>query len=220
MPHASLASSAGAHRGPRASTSYRRRLAALAGLGALLALAWLYGSDRATPAAIPLAAGLPASPAPAPATPPQPPAAQRTWQPASPEADLKARIDALAAQARDRGASVRGTDADHDGVRDDIQRYIDQHWPEPTVHAAMQHYAARQQALLETASRSQARTEMGRMLRSLECLGRLSGNDGLMRSKDVLAMNLNTPQRRQAYDRAMARVAGALFFETAGDPCA
>jgi|GEM_PF-5931122 len=137
------------------------------------------------------------------------------------DSELLARVRHMAPQATDRSPGIAGRDADADGVRDDVQLYIRDHWRDAPTRDAVQRYARLQQAFLATAASGggDVHRAMESQLRSLECLHAIGGEALLTDSKNVLALTLNTPDRQRAYRQGMQAIAGGLFVSAAGDPC-
>ena len=196
-----------------------RRWVLIAAIALVASIAWLLFRRQDIASALAPANGPPIRPtvlsAPAPAPNPGSAAPGDDG-----ETELQALIRRMAPQASDRSAGVAGSDADADGVRDDVQLYIRDHWRDPRMRAAMQRYARLQQDFLATfAGGGDASQAMALQLHSLECLQALGGEALLTDSKTVLALTLNTPDRQRAYTQGMQTVAGGLFVSAAGDPC-
>lgn len=127
----------------------------------------------------------PSSPAPTttPSVPPEdsnPPAAPAKRSAAEILADLENRglIPKL-----DRSDSLEGPDQDKNGIRDDIDAYIAQHYPEPTQRKAAEQFARAMQAAVATGSSSvrvdSARAIFHQMAESTSCLyARFDGTNG------------------------------------------
>lgn len=105
----------------------------------------------------------------------------------------------------EREPTLGGIDANDNGVRDDIERYIEKKYVEPAQRkAAMQTARAYQQMLLVDKSDAVALENVsGTGFRAIVCLNRIfSGNDvansSLVRT-DIKAITTNTKQRLLAY---------------------
>jgi hypothetical protein len=126
----------------------------------------------------------------------------------------------------DRSASVKGPDANNNGVRDDIDAFIQKNYTgEAQRRAATQYAAAMQQVLLVDKSDPiavQAVSVLG--TRATSCLfNKFKVNDDLtafsQTRRELVDITKNTKQRRLAaiaFDKAMD---GSVIFSATGDTC-
>nr|WP_175799909.1 hypothetical protein [Burkholderia anthina] len=120
----------------------------------------------------------------------------------------------------DHSGSVGGVDSTGSGVRDDVAKYIENHYQDPTRRAAMMRYAASQREfIMNGGTRERAVSDMTKVFKSLDCISKLIGRSGMDDSQVVLSMTLNTKERWQAYSVAMKNMSGHIYMETPGDPC-
>jgi hypothetical protein len=125
-------------------------------------------------------------------------------------------------KSTDFDASIAGIDANKNGIRDDVEHYIEKTYPDPAQRAAMMQYAKAQQNFILTATTPEkAQIAAQELWRSFACarsqLGRASWLDA---TKDVLAMYLNTRERLNAQARAQDNLAGQIVDSYSGDkPC-
>lgn len=126
----------------------------------------------------------------------------------------------------DRTDSLAGIDANANGVRDDIERYIERKYTEPAQRrAAMQTARAFQQMLLADASDSvavDAASELG--LRALNCRSTVfPGMEGIpaksQMSSELEAMTANTKRRLLAYLAYNKARSGSVSTLPKGDTC-
>ncbi|ANH73231.1 hypothetical protein ACS15_3649 [Ralstonia insidiosa] len=124
-------------------------------------------------------------------------------------------------KSTDFDASVAGIDANKNGVRDDIERYIEKKYPDPAQRAAMMQYAkARQNFILTATTPEKAHAAAQDLWRAFACTQSRLGAGWLDATKDVLAMFLNTRERLNASTRAQDNLAGQTVDAYAGDkPC-
>ncbi|MPV60080.1 hypothetical protein GD416_27575 [Burkholderia sp. BE24] len=120
----------------------------------------------------------------------------------------------------DHSASVGGIDSTGTGVRDDVEKYIENHYQDPAQRAAMMRYAASQRDfIINGGTRERAVADMTNVFKSLDCISKLIGRSGMDDSQIVLSMMLNTKERWQAYSVAMKNMSGHIYMETLRDPC-
>ncbi|MCW3481262.1 hypothetical protein OL229_17100 [Neisseriaceae bacterium JH1-16] len=123
-------------------------------------------------------------------------------------------------KSTDFDSSIGGIDRNEDGIRDDIETYIDRTYPDPRQNAAMKQYARIQQRyLIDADDRSKTVTSTRVLYQSFKCLRDTLGNSWVAKSKDLLAMFLNTEPRFAAYGRAMDNSAGELYEAFEGEAC-
>jgi len=108
--------------------------------------------------------------------------------------------------------TLLGIDSDGDGVRDDIQRWIYLTYPdEEKVHLALTQYAIDYQELLAQANDSDAALHHAtRMMRDIECLSYIKGDNSYDISADLKAQILNTRERSIAYLTFSDNMAGTI----------
>ncbi|OYT18829.1 MAG: hypothetical protein CCU26_14695 [Nitrospira sp. UW-LDO-01] len=97
-------------------------------------------------------------------------------------------------------------DADANGVRDDVDRYIDTTYADQTsadLNKAVRQYAkAVQSSLVDADSQTQSLTHATERFRALECLMARRPREFHTIFVDVRAQLLNTPSRSEAYLKA------------------
>jgi hypothetical protein len=105
---------------------------------------------------------------------------------------------------------MAGVDADNDGVRDDIETYIDQTYDGstegPTRDALRQYAKAAQAAMLEAGDQARSVTHADERFRAIECLMAREPVDFPTIFSDLRARILNTDVRSKAYLQADAQV--------------
>lgn len=117
--------------------------------------------------------------------------------------------------------TIAGIDANKNGVRDDIEQYIEKKYPDPAQRAAMMQYAkARQNFILTSTTPEKAHAAAEDLWRSFACVRNQLGDAWLDATKDILAMYLNTRERLSANARAQDNLAGQTVDAYTGDkPC-
>lgn len=111
-------------------------------------------------------------------------------------------------------ASLVGIDSDHDGIRDDIQRYIALTYPNSMrVRKALTGFAkAEQDALLSNGDKAKALIAAKEIHRSIDCLWYIYGSaTSFDASGNLTAVYLNTQDRSLA-DKAYNKVLNGEFF--------
>jgi len=126
----------------------------------------------------------------------------------------------------DRSASVAGTDADSNGVRDDVDSYIAANYTSATQKRAAQQFAGVMQSaiVVDTTDLATVRTVAIRGSRAVNCIyTRFDGTSGskqpLAVVEEIRAVSTNTKARLLAYlnySKALDGTAGAL---PEGDTC-
>jgi len=122
----------------------------------------------------------------------------------------------------ERGASLAGTDADNNGIRDDIDAYIDQHYSGEERQSAARQFARGMQAtlLVPENDTEAARAVARQVMRGIVCTySRFDDADADQVIDDVRAITTNTRSRllaHLAYDRALD---GMAFTLPRGDTC-
>lgn len=110
--------------------------------------------------------------------------------------------------------TLLGIDSDNDGVRDDVQRYINLTYPdEPKVQAALLQFANEYQGLLAQAGDREAGYQHAvKYARTTDCLGYIKGEEGPTKIAPALhAVILNTRQRSLAYIAFSDSLAGQVI---------
>ena len=132
--------------------------------------------------------------------------------------------DEGALPALDRTDSVGGIDADDDGIRDDVEAYIDTHFP-PLVAPARQLAAALQSSLLVDRAGAEALGAVAvEIARAVDCVQR-SGRfvENMQDDPDVIddlqSITANTKRRMLRYVAFNAALAGTLSFPLQGEVC-
>ena len=106
--------------------------------------------------------------------------------------------------------TVSGVDADANGVRDDVERYIDLTYPDaPTRNALRQYGKAAQSTIIHAGDPTLSITYAAERFRAIECLMARRPNDFPTVFSDVRSRILNTTARTQAYLQADGQVAAA-----------
>ena len=117
--------------------------------------------------------------------------------------------------AEEGKVTLAGIDADSDGVRDDIQRYIAlTYWDKPDLKAALRQYAVPlQQALLEADSEEAALVNTEELGRAFSCIEyRTMSLDDAGNISDKLKIKmLNTKERSKAYLLYNQQLGGNIF---------
>jgi hypothetical protein len=116
--------------------------------------------------------------------------------------------------------TLEGIDSDGDGIRDDIQRYIEITYPdEPLVKAALRQDTIPLQAkLLDAHSEEKSLLHHEETERSQECLGALFGTErGFDLAFAMQAEMLNTDARSRAYILYNSQLSGHIFSGPAVD---
>lgn len=108
-------------------------------------------------------------------------------------------------------ATVAGVDADADGVRDDVETYIDQTAADvPTRNALRQFARAAQASMLDASNASLSATHATERFRAIECLMARRPADYPTLFTDLRARILNTALRTTAYLQADGQVAALV----------
>lgn len=123
----------------------------------------------------------------------------------------------------DRSESITGPDLDGNGIRDDVDRYINALTiAEPQKQAARQSARAVQQALLvditDDSALQQARKKMGDASRCLSI--RIANAQEMYRlGQAIQAVTANTKARAKRYDDYNQALSGSVFRLSKGDTC-
>lgn len=109
--------------------------------------------------------------------------------------------------------TLGGIDSDHDGVRDDLQRYIALSYgaSPATVDALRQTAKVMQGAILDNASSTASIDHATDLARSLECLEAIRPEDATTVHQMLIGEALNTEDRGLAFLAANDRLGGAVF---------
>ena len=128
----------------------------------------------------------------------------------------------------DRSASIGGPDANGNGVRDDVEAYITQKYPQADQRAAvMQHAAAMQSALLvDKTNISAVKAVSVKSSRAVNCVFRkLDPSGDPTNTKpdaaidDVSALTTNTKARLTAYLSYGRALSGSVLSVPVGNSC-
>jgi hypothetical protein len=107
--------------------------------------------------------------------------------------------------------SLAGTDANNDGVRDDIETYIDSTYPTPAnidINKALRQYAkAAQSSILDANDAGKSLTHVTERFRALECLMARRPTDFHPIFVELRARILDTNPRSEAYLQADSQAA-------------
>lgn len=107
-------------------------------------------------------------------------------------------------------STVAGVDADSDGVRDDIETYIDQTYSDtPTRNALRQFAKAAQSAMIDAGHAGLSGTHAAERFRAIECLMAQRPDEFPSVFTDLRGRILNTTLRTNAYLQADGQVAAA-----------
>jgi len=109
--------------------------------------------------------------------------------------------------------TLEGIDSDHDGIRDDLQRYIVLTYGSSpvTVNALEQAVKTVQAEILDAGSHQQAVDDATAMIRNIECLSAVRPGDGGAVGSALVAKALNTEARGLAYLRFSDQLGGEVF---------
>ena len=145
---------------------------------------------------------------------------------------LPARQELLALEASgaipklDRGPSLEGVDANGNGIRDDIDGFIERSYPtQPQRHAASQLAAHFQRTLLvDKSDRAALKRQSVLGMRAVNCVyDRFSGADGSKQPGvvvwDLEAITANTKPRLKAYWSYSKGLDGTVLSLPEGDTC-
>ncbi len=107
-------------------------------------------------------------------------------------------------------ATVAGLDSDANGVRDDVDAYIDETYSDPAVRGALRQYAkAVQIAMIDAGSAALSATHAVERFRAIECVMAQRPDDFPIVFSELRARILNTDQRTSAYLQADGQVVAA-----------
>ena len=110
-------------------------------------------------------------------------------------------------------ATVEGVDSDRDGLRDDIQRYVElTHSDSAKTRAALTQFARVGQQFLLDANNEQASIGNAREEgRARACLYYVRPSDATTLESELLSLIVNTDARHRAYLEADAHLGGQVF---------
>ena len=111
--------------------------------------------------------------------------------------------------------TLEGIDSDGDGVRDDIQRYIELTYPnEPAVRDGLRQYSIHlQSALLDAGDEEKAVQHVEGLDRADNCLKAILGFSGGIEARDKLSAEfLDTEIRSTAYIQHDSQLSGRVFM--------
>ena len=127
--------------------------------------------------------------------------------------------------AEDLTPGLMGTDANQNGIRDDIDRLITEKYAStPEVRRAAENYALALQGLMESESRQEAFEAAQLVNKSISCIYERLPTDAnfqLRRDmlKDIKAFTANTQERFAKYWESNSKLAGATFRLADGSAC-
>ncbi len=120
-------------------------------------------------------------------------------------------IDGLPPDPGDAGKeTVAGIDADNDGVRDDIQRWIMLTYPDDqnTQQALFQSAKVKQRSLTEAYSKSSVREIFEKSFKASECIWSLHSYGAISIQKELSLIFYNTYDRTYAWNKHMGLLSG------------
>jgi len=117
--------------------------------------------------------------------------------------------------------NVAGVDANNNGVRDDVEKYINATYSDPaqadTKSALMQYAKVLQATLLDAATTTAtpasvraAEIHLQDIVMAFECLGARRPDDFVNMDVELLSVVLDTEERQQAYLKAAELAEGAV----------
>ena len=126
----------------------------------------------------------------------------------------------------DRSDSLEGPDQDNNGIRDDVDAYIAQHYPEPTQRKAAEQFARAMQLAVTggSASVDAARSIRRQSSEAISCLyDRFDGTNGSKYpaavGKELTRITTNTKPRLKAYLAYNKTLSGTSWATPEGDNC-
>ncbi len=127
--------------------------------------------------------------------------------------------------AQDRDDTIAGTDADGNGIRDDIDRYINGLPDSETEKNALrQNAAALQATIVQDISNDVTRAQVARnIMKSVNCIYKVYGGRDpriTQRGSELEKMTVNTPLRLQAYGNFNRSMSGSVTKVPEGNNCA
>jgi hypothetical protein len=119
----------------------------------------------------------------------------------------------------DRGSTLAGTDANGDGLRDDVEAVINRFATSEAAKTALRAFGRELQAsLLAPATAAAAYDAGARVHAAMTCVGRVLP-DAAPLLREVEAVTLNTEQRFRAHLTRSALLAGRAFVDGAQTVC-
>ena len=116
------------------------------------------------------------------------------------------RLAEMAARSAPPTKSLEGSDQDNNGIRDDVDAYIAQHYPEPAQRKAAEQFARAMQLAITkgTISRDAARLVRRKSSEAISCLyEQFDSNKGDKQpaavGTELRKITVNTRERREAY---------------------
>jgi hypothetical protein len=137
--------------------------------------------------------------------------------PAAPPAGPVTEIVAI-----DHSPQLRGTDADGNGVRDDIDHLIQNYDLPTTDRTKLQGYARALQAAIEldqTATDQDVLAVANRIDRALQCALSTLPTSAPQQIREIEALSINTRERVGAYFTNFERRIDGVSFQDVPDPC-
>jgi len=121
----------------------------------------------------------------------------------------------------ERGDSLVGTDMDGNGIRDDIDAYINQHYSGEERRSAARQFARYMQAtlLVPESDREAARAVSLQGTNRINCMYSIFGVDAAKAIEDIIAITTNTKSRLRAYLTYDKMLDGMVFVLPKGDGC-
>ena len=135
------------------------------------------------------------------------------------------RLDSLGLPVLDRTNTVAGIDADQNGIRDDIQVYINVTYPEPEQQKAVSQYARSLQAklLVNPKDKYQVRASSDASVKGMSCIYEKVPVDNSPQAARVVevifSLTTNTKQRLKAYMAFDQAMDGAVISLPTGKVC-
>lgn len=125
--------------------------------------------------------------------------------------------------ALDEDTDVHGTDADHNGIRDDIESFIDRSGETPARQVALRQLStALQQAVTTDVAQTVAlKVTAGQMNLAIACMwDRFDARQAPAQVTRMEALTANTKERSRAYEAYNQAVSGMSFPLPKGNGCA
>lgn len=135
------------------------------------------------------------------------------------------RLDSLGLPVLDRTSTVAGIDADQNGIRDDIQAYINTTYPVPEQQKAVSQYARSLQAklLVNPKDKYQVRASSDASVKGMSCIYEKVPVDNSPQAArvvgEIFSLTTNTKQRLKAYMAFDQAMDGAVISLPTGKVC-
>ena len=136
------------------------------------------------------------------------------------------RLAEMAARSAPPPKSLVGDDVNNNGIRDDVDAYIAQHYPEPAQRKAAEQFARAMQLAITkgTISRDAARLVRRKSSEAISCLyDRFDGTNGSKYpaavGKELTRITTNTKPRLKAYLAYNKTLSGTSWATPEGDNC-